>query len=153
MSGPNYAGNIIVNLASLPDFLRKPILRKRMAEFFSLAGPERREVIVNALEAGPSIPFHNFSRLFKTWLEVVAAFPEGQREELFAAYVDEAARSPETLIRFHLDGILGVFLTLGGEEQAVISRTVGRVVARLPEGRKRAVLLVVPDGARERLGL
>jgi len=30
LSEPNYAGNIIINLASLPDFLRKPILKKRM---------------------------------------------------------------------------------------------------------------------------
>ena len=35
MSEPNFAGNIIVNLASLPDFLRTPILKKRMTEFFS----------------------------------------------------------------------------------------------------------------------
>ena len=35
MSEDNFAGNIIVNLASLPDFLRTPILKKRMIEFFS----------------------------------------------------------------------------------------------------------------------
>jgi len=35
MSEDNHAGNIIVNLASLPDFLRTPILKKRMIEFFS----------------------------------------------------------------------------------------------------------------------
>jgi len=34
MSEENFAGNIIINLASLPDFLRKPILKKRMMEFF-----------------------------------------------------------------------------------------------------------------------
>ena len=64
MVGENFAGNIIVNLASLPDFLRNPILKKRMMEFFSLAEPDRKEVINNALEAGPTIPFPNFSRLF-----------------------------------------------------------------------------------------
>ena len=57
MVGENFAGNIIVNLASLPDFLRNPILKKRMVEFFSLSEPERKEVINNALEAGPTIPF------------------------------------------------------------------------------------------------
>ena len=51
LSEPNYAGNIIINLASLPDFLRKPILKKRMMEFFSMSEPEKSEIINNALEA------------------------------------------------------------------------------------------------------
>ena len=71
LSEPNYAGNIIINLASLPDFLRKPILKKRMTEFFSMSEPEKSEIINNALDAGPTIPFPNFSKLFKTWLEVL----------------------------------------------------------------------------------
>jgi hypothetical protein len=35
LAEPNYAGNIIVVLANLPDFLRTPILKKRMVEFFA----------------------------------------------------------------------------------------------------------------------
>jgi len=69
MVGENFAGNIIVNLASLPDFLRSPILKKRMVEFFSLSEPERKEVINNALEAGPTIPFSSNSfRRTKKWI-------------------------------------------------------------------------------------
>lgn len=52
MSEPNYAGNIIIVLASLPDFLRKPILKKRLDEFFTLSAPDRLEIINNALEIG-----------------------------------------------------------------------------------------------------
>ena len=65
MSEPNYAGNIIVVLANLPDFLRTPILKKRMVEFFAMSDPEKKQLINNALEAGPAIPFPNFSKLFK----------------------------------------------------------------------------------------
>ena len=68
MSEDNFAGNIIVNLASLPDFLRVPILKKRMIEFFSKDESDKKEIIYNALEAGPTIPFLNFSKLFKSWL-------------------------------------------------------------------------------------
>ena len=60
LSEPNYAGNIIINLASLPDFLRKPILKKRMIEFFSMSEPDKSEIVNNALDAGPTIPFPNF---------------------------------------------------------------------------------------------
>ena len=45
LSEENFAGNIIVNLASLPDFLRTPILKKRMAEFFSMNDSEKIEII------------------------------------------------------------------------------------------------------------
>ena len=45
MGQPNYAGNIIVNLANLPEFLRKPILQKRLAEFFSMSDEDKKEII------------------------------------------------------------------------------------------------------------
>ncbi len=51
LSEPNYAGNIIIVLANLPDFLRKPILKKRMMEFFTMSEPEKLEIINNALDA------------------------------------------------------------------------------------------------------
>ena len=112
MVGENFAGNIIVNLASLPDFLRNPILKKRMMEFFSMSEPEKKEVINNALEAGPTIPFPNFSKLFKTWLKILTTLSEEQREGLFSAYIVEVSQNPQKLITFNLDGILEIFLTL-----------------------------------------
>ena len=81
-----------------------------MIEFFSLSEPEKSEIINNALEAGPTIPFPNFSRLFKTWLKILTTLPEEQRDGLFFAYMTEIARSPQKLITFHMDGILGIFL-------------------------------------------
>ena len=76
-----------------------------MVEFFSLARTEQDEVINNALEAGPTIPFPNFSKLFKTWLKILATLPEEQREGLFGAYVKEIAQNPQKLVTFNLDGI------------------------------------------------
>lgn len=153
MAGPNYAGNIIVNLASLPDFLRKPILKKRMVEFFLLSGPEKEEVIANALEAGPAIPFPSFSKLFGTWLEVLTALPEEQRRGLFSAYIVEVAQSPQKLVSFNLDGILEIFLMLDEEKRGILARTIREVVGRLPEEKRRTVLAVMPDNAKKHLGV
>ena len=108
MVGENFAGNIIINLASLPDFLRNPILKKRMVEFFSLSEAERKEIINNALEAGPTIPFPNFSKLFKSWLKILTTLSEEQRVGLFSAYIIEVSQSPQKLITFNLDGILEI---------------------------------------------
>ena len=151
MVGENFAGNIIVNLANLPDFLRTPILKKRMVEFFSLGGPEKEEVINNALEAGPTIPFPNFSKLFKTWLKILATLSEEERDGLFSAYIKEIAQSPQKLITFNLDGILEIFLTLDQGEKDIISNTIRKIITNLDDERKRRILVIIPDNAKKHL--
>jgi len=151
MVGENFAGNIIINLASLPDFLRNPILKKRMVEFFSLSEPEKKEVINNALEAGPTIPFPNFSKLFKSWLKILATLSEEQRDGLFSAYITEVSQNPQKLITFNLDGILEIFLTLEENEKEILSSTIKKIINELDEEQKRKIMLVVPDNAKKHL--
>ena len=153
MPGQNFAGNIIVNLANLPDFLRNPILKKRMLEFFTLPDAEREEVIVNALEAGPTIPFPNFSKLLKTWLKILATLTEEQADGLFLAYVLEIARSPQKIIAFNLDGILEIFLSLDDGERETLAKTLRRVIGSLDEEKKRRIMIIVPDNVKRHLGL
>ncbi len=151
MVGENFAGNIIINLASLPDFLRSPILKKRMVEFFSLSELERKEVINNALGAGPTIPFPNFSKLFKSWLKILTTLSEEQREGLFSAYIIEISRSPQKLINFHLDGILEIFLTLEKNEKEILANTIKKIINNLSEDEKRKLLIIIPDNAKKHL--
>ncbi len=149
----NFAGNIIISLANLPDFLRNPILKKRMVEYFSLSEPEKKEVINNALEAGPTIPFPNFSKLFKTWLKILTTLPEEQREGLFMAYIIEVSQSPQKLITFNLDGILEIFLTLNDNEKEILSQTVRKIINNLDEEGKRKLMLIIPENAKKHLKL
>ena len=152
LSEPNYAGNIIINLASLPDFLRKPILKKRMTEFFSMSEPEKSEIINNALDAGPTIPFPNFSKLFKTWLEVLCTISEENRHDMFSNYIKHIVNSPQKIISFNLDGILEIFLSLEQTNQEIISASVKNVVKDLDDDSKRKLLLVLPESARRFIG-
>ncbi|MGQ0605836.1 MAG: hypothetical protein ACT4OD_02630 [Candidatus Nitrosotenuis sp.] len=153
MSHSNFAGNIIVNLASLPDFLRKPILKKRMEEFFSLSEPDRLEVINNALEAGPTIPFPNFAKLFATWLEILSTMPEERRITLTSAYIFEILKNPQKIILFNLDGILEIFITLDKTHQDAISNSISRIISGLTDEQKRQLFLIIPQNAKVRLGL
>nr|AIF02356.1 hypothetical protein [uncultured marine thaumarchaeote KM3_156_B03] len=152
LSEPNYAGNIIINLASLPDFLRKPILKKRMVEFFSMSESEKSEIINNALDAGPTIPFPNFSKLFKTWLEVLCTISEENRHDMFSNYIKHVINSPQKIILFNLDGILEIFLSLEQTNQEIISASVQNVVKDLDDDSKRKLLLVLPESARRFIG-
>jgi len=152
LSEPNYAGNYLLILASLPDFLRKPILKKRMTEFFSMSEPEKSEIINNALDAGPTIPFPNFSKLFKTWLEVLCTISEENRHDMFSNYIKHVINSPQKIISFNLDGILEIFLSLEQANQEIISASVQNVVKDLDDGSKRKLLLVLPESARRFIG-
>ena len=153
MSTENFAGNIIVNLANLPDFLRQPILKKRISEFFGLSEVEKNEIINNALEAGPTIPFPNFSKLFKTWLEILTTFSEDQRQQVFFAYIDEILKNPEKLILFNLDGILEIFMSLEKNQQEIISQTVKNIVSKLNEKEIKILMIIIPNNAKKSLNL
>ena len=152
LSEPNYAGNIIINLASLPDFLRKPILKKRMTEFFSISDSEKSEIINNALEAGPTIPFPNFSKLFKTWLEVLCTISEENRYDMFSNYIKHIINSPQKIIAFNLDGILEIFLSLGQSNQEIISISIQNVIKSLDQDSKRKLVLLIPENAKNVIG-
>jgi len=152
LTEPNYTGNIIVILANLPDFLRKPILKKRMMEFFSMSEPDKSEIINNALDAGPTIPFPNFSKLFKTWLEVLCTISEENRHNMFSNYIKHIVNSPQKIISFNLDGILEIFLSLEQTNQEIISASVQNVVKDLDDDSKRKLLLVLPESAKRFIG-
>ena len=149
MSEPNFAGNIIVNLASLPDFLRTPILKKRMTEFFSKNDEEKAEIIVNALNAGPTIPFPNFSKLFKTWLEVLATIDVRNREDMFSNYFKQILISPDKIILFNLDAIFEIFLQVDNQKKQVLIASIKAVFDRLDEESKRKMNLLSPDSAKK----
>ena len=148
MSEPNFAGNIIVNLASLPDFLRTPILKKRMTEFFSKSEDEKAEIIVNALNAGPTIPFPNFSKLFKTWLEILATINNENREDMFSNYFKHILLSPDKIILFNLDAIFEIFLQVDNEKQQILISSIKIIFDRLDEKSKRKMILLTPDSAK-----
>ena len=153
LTEPNYAGNIIVILANLPDFLRKPILKKRMSEFYSMSDQERNILIENALEAGPTIPFPNFSKLFKTWLEVLADETEEHRKILVSSYVNEITNFPQKLIAFNLDGMLEIYLTLDGSKKMIINNSLKLIIEKLESDAKRKIMLLIPNMLKNELGV
>tara|TARA_Y100000590_G_scaffold102975_1_gene117075 strand:+ start:7596 stop:8057 length:462 start_codon:yes stop_codon:yes gene_type:complete len=148
MNEENFAGNIIVNLASLPDFLRTPILKKRMTEFFDKNDEDKAEIIINALEAGPTIPFPNFSKLFKTWLEVLSIINQENRLDMISNYFKHILESPERIILFNLDAIYEIFLQVEKEKQIVLISSIKMIFDRLDQQSKRKIILLMPESAK-----
>ncbi|MEO9306805.1 MAG: hypothetical protein ABI342_00665 [Nitrososphaera sp.] len=149
----NHAGNIIANLASLPEFLRKPILKKRLSEFFTMNSEDKKEIINNALQAGPTIPFDTFSTLFKTWLETLCSLSEEQRTIMFSNYISEILNHPEKLISFNLDGIFGIYMSLSVEQRAIISSTIQKIISTFDEKERKKIYLIIPEMAKNEIGI
>ena len=153
MSSPNHAGNIIANLAGLPEFLRKPILKKRLSEFFTMNQEDKNEIINNALQAGPTIQFDKFSTLFKTWLEILCSLPEEQRIMMFSNYINEIKNHPEKLIAFNLDGIFEIFMSLAPEQRSVLSATLKELVRSFDEKDRKKLNMIIPESAKREIGI
>ncbi|WP_101476669.1 hypothetical protein [Candidatus Nitrosotalea bavarica] len=153
MSSPNHAGNIIVNLAGLPEFLRKPILKKRLSEFFTMNQEDKKEIINNALQAGPTIQFDKFSTLFKTWLEILCSLSEEQRTIMFSNYINEITNHPEKLIAFNLDGIFEIFMSLPAEQRTVLSATLKEIVRSFDEKDRKKINMIIPESAKKEIGI
>ncbi|MDE1844817.1 MAG: hypothetical protein KGI10_05750 [Thaumarchaeota archaeon] len=153
MSSPNYAGNIIVNLAGLPEFLRKPILHKRLSEFFSMTQEDKKEIINNALQAGPTIPFDKFSTLFKTWLETLCNLSEEQRTIMFSSYINEITSHPEKLIAFNLDGIFEIYMSLSAEQKSIISATIRKIIRTFDDKDRKKLYMIIPEMAKNEMDI
>ena len=119
-----------------------------MTEFFSKNDDEKAEIIVNALNAGPTIPFPNFSKLFKTWLEVLANINNENREDMFSNYFKHILKSPEKIILFNLDAIFEIFLQIDNEKQQILISSIKTVFDKLDGESKRRMDLLTPDSAK-----
>jgi len=149
----NYAGNIISTLAGLPDFLRKPILRRRMSEFPALPADEQDEIVGNALEASPEIPFPTFAKLFGTWLDVLAGMDEAERGALLGAYARGIAAVPNRVAALHMDGLVAVFARMEPAGREALSSSTRRILIGMDPESRRRILLMTPDAAKYMLGI
>ena len=145
------AGNIIQILANLPDFLRKPMLQKRLTEFFDMAEADQQETIALALSAAPTIDQNKLSVLVKTWLEVLAGFDSEKRTAIFSVYCRQIANKPDSIARLDFQALVGAFLSLGEKEREILSDSFKEVLLSIPARGK--VLVAIPEYPKRVLGL
>lgn len=151
MEESNYAYNLVMNLSYLPDFLQRSILKQRLNEFFFMNNDNQNEIINNALDVGPSIPFDRFSRLLKTWLISLTDIKHENRKKILSKYIDEVISSPQKLIKFNMDGMIGVFNSLGNSQKRILIKTIREVITTLKYEQKKRLLLLIPDNMKDYL--
>lgn len=145
------AGNIIQILANLPDFLRRPMLQKRLKEFFDMGEQDRQDTIALALSAAPTIEPAKLSVLVKTWLEVLAGFEASQRTAIFSTYCNQILLQPESLQKLNFQTLTATFLSLGERERQILADSFKEVLFSLPKREK--LLAQIPEHPKKALGL
>ena len=103
--------NIIQTLVDLPEFLRKPILERRVKEFFSLGIQDKYEIVSGILDAVPSFETGKISSLVKTWLLVLSNLDSVLIVEMFRLYCHEISNSPEIIQKYRWKRLSKCFLS------------------------------------------
>jgi len=147
----NAAGNIIQILASLPDFLRKPMLQNRLKEFYAMSDGDRREMISMALAAAPTIDPGKLSVLFKTWLEVLAEFDADKRAIMFQTYCRQILSNPRSLERLDFKPLTAAFMSLDQKQRERLVDSLHEVLFSLPN--RNEILKMIPEDSLKAVGM
>lgn len=110
--GSKAAANIIHILANLPDFLREPILRKKLKEFYIFDESDKRETIAMALNAASSIQAEKLAVLAKTWMDVLSDFDTSRIVLMLRLYCEEILNDHSVLEKLNIDCLIHAFMTL-----------------------------------------
>jgi hypothetical protein len=111
-SGSTIASNIFQVLADLPDFLREPILRKKLREFYTYDESGKRETISAAAIATSYIEAGKLHALVKTWLEILSEFNADEVVMMFRMYFEEFLKRPEEIENLKTPWFIQALLTL-----------------------------------------
>ncbi|MEW6603079.1 MAG: hypothetical protein AB1351_00130 [Thermoproteota archaeon] len=147
----NAAGNIIQILAALPDFLRKPMLQRRLNEFYAMSDEDKRETISLALSAAPKIDQAKLSVLFKTWLEILSEFEPEKRTVMFQTYCRQISSNPRSIEKLDFKSLTATFLSLDQKKRERIIDSLKEVLFSLPN--RNEILKVVPEESLKATGL
>ena len=81
----------------------------------------------------------------------MSVFSEIQRTDLFSFYIQQIVNKPEQLIRFHMDGIFEIFMSLEASQREILTKSLRDIILGLDEIRKKRLLMIIPDSAKKQL--
>ena len=140
----NPAGNIILILANLPEFMRKPMLQRRLGEFYLMDNELRSETIRMALDAAPSVEPGKLAILLKTWLELLADFDPEKRSIMFHAYCKEILKmDPSKVEKLDLAMIANVFSSISESKRQILTDAIHEVLLSVPH--RARLIKLAPD--------
>jgi hypothetical protein len=96
---PRTTENIIQILANLQDFLRKPIIKNKLSDFYNLKKDEQLEIIRLILNSIPTVNINLLEDLMITWFQVLSEFENVKTNYILGIYLEEISKRPELILK------------------------------------------------------
>lgn len=145
--GSNAAVNIISILADLPDFLREPVLRKKLQEFYIYDESDKRETISSALKAASTIEAKKLNVLVRSWMEILSELDTGRILTMLTLYCDEILKDRCVLKNLNFDSVVQAFTTLDEVKKVKFIFCLKEAMFSVPN--KHKIIQMLPITARE----
>jgi hypothetical protein len=124
--------DILQIVANLPEFLRKPIIRKKLNEFYSLDEPSKFETISMILRGSSSIESNKLYSLIKTWLEILTELESNQVTEIFRVYCEVLLINHICLEKLNIRPLVDAYLKLENKNKKKLSDCLKEVIFLFP---------------------
>jgi hypothetical protein len=148
---PKLAGNVIQILANIPDFLRRPILQRKLEEFYSMADDDKHETISLILKAIALTEHSKLSVLTKTWMDVLSEFEGIKVTTMFRVYCEELLRNPDYIKSLDIEFLMCAFSSLDDGRKEHLADCLKEAILWFP---KRTELLnMIPKPALKMLNI
>jgi hypothetical protein len=145
----NTSRDILQIVSNLPDFLRKPIILKKLHEFYSLNERGKYETISLILTGTRSVEPSKLYPLIKTWLQILAELESVKVTEIFRIYCEFFVLNPTFFERLDIQPLIDVFLKLENRNKEKLSDCLKEVFFLFPN--RKEILKSIPRSTLEKL--
>ena len=145
----NASRDILQIVSNLPDFLRKPIILKKLHEFYSLSERDKYETISLILRGTCSVESSKLYPLIKTWLQILAELESVKVTEIFRIYCEFFVLNPTFFERLNIQPLIDVFLKLENRNKEKLSDCLKEVFFLFPNRNK--ILKSIPESTLQKL--
>jgi hypothetical protein len=143
------SADILQIVANLPDFLRKPIIVKKLNEFYSLDHPGKYETISMILRGSSSIESKKLYLLIKTWLEILTELESNKITEIFRIYCEVLIVNPTFFEKLNIEPLVDAYLKLEDKNKRKLSDCLKEVIFLFPN--RTEIFKAIPESIFEQL--
>jgi hypothetical protein len=145
----NASRDILQIVSNLPDFLRKPIILKKLHEFYSLSERDKYETISLILRGTCSVESTKLYPLIKTWLHILAELESVKVTEIFRIYCEFFLSNPTFFEKLNIQPLIDVFLELENRNKEKLSDCLKEVFFLFPN--RNEILKSIPGSTLQKL--
>jgi hypothetical protein len=143
------SADILQIVANLPDFLRKPIIVKKLNEFYSLDHPGKYETISMILRGSSSIESKKLYLLIKTWLQILTELESNKITEIFRIYCEVLIVNPTFFEKLNIEPLVDAYIKLEDKNKRKLSDCLKEVIFLFPN--RTEIFKAIPESIFEQL--